>query len=164
MRCVFCGYPEQKVLESRPAKEDGAIRRRRECLRCNRRFTTFETAEKPRLFVVKRRGDREEFTKEKVFQGMSLACRKRPVSHEYLLEIAEKIEREMLDKFDTEVTSIEVGHRVEQALLELDQVAFVRFASVNREFEDANEFRKIVDSVRRAQKGGKSDQEPVAVR
>jgi len=152
MKCPYCGHDEQRVLESRPARDEEAIRRRRECLACSRRFTTFEEPEKPRLFIVKRHGGREEFDREKVFAGMHTACRKRPVSAELLRDTAERIERELFDLCEAEVPSTEVGRRVEDALLGIDQVAFVRFASVYREFEDPDEFRSIVESARKVQK------------
>ncbi|MBS1706376.1 MAG: transcriptional repressor NrdR [Armatimonadetes bacterium] len=152
MKCPYCGHIEQRVLDSRPARDEEAIRRRRECCVCNRRFTTFEEPEKPRLYVVKRRGDREEFHREKVMTGMITACRKRPVSQELLRDTAERIEREMFDLCEPEVSSTTIGDRVMEALLGIDEVAYVRFASVYREFESPREFREIVDNVRRAQK------------
>lgn len=148
MKCPYCGFCDQKVLDSRPARDDEAVRRRRECLRCGRRFTTFEEPEKPRLFVVKRSGSREEFSRDKVFAGMVTACRKRPVPHEVLRDAAERIERELFDLCETEVPSTEIGERVMVALLEIDKVAYVRFASVYREFESPAEFKEIVDKVR----------------
>ncbi len=152
MKCPYCGNPEQRVLDSRPTRDELAIRRRRECMGCERRFTTFEQVERPRLFVVKRDGAREEFYREKILAGMVTACRKRPVAHDVLREIAERIERDLFDEFEPEVTSQQVGDRVMEALLELDQVAFVRFASVYQDFESASDFRSVVDSVRKITK------------
>jgi transcriptional repressor NrdR len=147
MRCPFCGYIDQKVLDSRPAREGEAIRRRRECLSCNRRFTTFEEPEKPRLFVVKRDGSREEFSREKCMSSMLVACRKRPVSVEDLRKAVGRIERDLFQEFEDEVATSEIGERVMNELRGIDQVAYVRFASVYREFETVSDFRAIVDSV-----------------
>lgn len=156
MKCPYCGNPEQRVLDSRPARDGDAIRRRRECEKCNRRFNTFEEPERPRLFIVKRDGSRQEFSREKVFQSMLVACRKRPVSHERLIETSESIERELFDLGEPEVKSTEVGERVMKALSNLDSVAFVRFASVYKEFETATDFHEIVESVSSVQKGARA--------
>ncbi|MBL8088012.1 MAG: transcriptional repressor NrdR [Chthonomonas sp.] len=158
MKCPYCGYQEQKVLDSRPSREEEAIRRRRECLQCSRRFTTFEQPEKPRLFVVKRSGEREEFSRDKVLMGMVTACRKRPVRHDDLRDAAERIERELFDLCEPEIDSTEIGERVESALLNMDGVAYVRFASVYREFADAGQFNAVVDALRRDQKRLQSTQ------
>ncbi len=155
MRCPFCGHTEHKVLDSRAARDGEGVRRRRECERCHRRFNTFEEPERPRLFIVKRDGSREEFSREKVFQSMLIACRKRPVSHEALLETAEAIERSLFDLNHHEVKSTEVGERVMDALSELDSVAYVRFASVYKEFETVRDFHEIVASVSSVQKGAR---------
>ena len=146
MHCPYCGHPEQKVLDSRPAREGEAIRRRRECESCGRRFTTFEEPEKPRLFVVKRDGSRVEFSREKVLAGMLVACHKRKVPVEVLREAAELIERDAFQEFVDEVPSTEIGERVIEALRKIDTVAYVRFASVYREFETVSDFREIVES------------------
>lgn len=151
MKCPYCGHLEHRVLDSRPAREGEAVRRRRECEGCNRRFTTFEAPEKPRLFVIKRSGGREEFDREKVLSGMVTACRKRPVSLDDLREAALRVERDLFDITDDEVPSCEVGDRVMRELYDLDPVAFVRFASVYREFEDPEEF---AETVRRMSDGG----------
>lgn len=156
MKCPYCGNPEQRVLDSRPARDGEAIRRRRECEKCNRRFNTYEEPERPRLFIVKRDGSRQEFSREKVFQSMLVACRKRPVSHELLIETSEAIERELFDLGEPEVKSTEVGERVMKALSNLDSVAFVRFASVYKEFETATDFHEIVESVSSVQKGARA--------
>jgi transcriptional repressor NrdR len=148
MHCPYCGHSEQKVLDSRPAREGEAIRRRRECEACGRRFTTFEEPERPRLFVVKRDGARQEFSKEKVLAGMLVACHKRPVSVEALREAAASIERDLFQEFEDEVPSTEIGERVVEKLRQMDTVAFVRFASVYREFETVSDFREIVESCR----------------
>lgn len=148
MQCPYCGHPEQKVLDSRPAREGEAIRRRRECIRCERRFTTFEEPERPRLFVVKRDGSRMEFSREKVLAGMLAACHKRRVPVDVLREAAERIERDLFQEFEDEVPSTQIGERVIETLRGIDTVAFVRFASVYREFETVSDFREIVESCR----------------
>jgi transcriptional repressor NrdR len=146
MHCPYCGHPEQKVLDSRPAREGDAIRRRRECESCGRRFTTFEEPERPRLFVVKRDGSRAEFSREKVLAGMLVACHKRRVPIEVLREAAELIERDVYQEFVDEVPSTEIGERVIARLRAIDTVAYVRFASVYREFQTVSDFREIVES------------------
>lgn len=147
MRCPFCGFADQKVLDSRPAREDESIRRRRECNGCGRRFTTFEEVERPRLFVVKRDGGREEFEREKIFRGMVTACHKRPIPVELIRQTADRVERDLFDRAQDEVKTTEIGERIMEELLAIDQVAFVRFASVYRQFADPTEFQKIVSSL-----------------
>lgn len=157
MRCPFCGYIDQKVLDSRPAREGDAIRRRRECLGCGRRFTTFEEPERPRLFVVKRGGAREEFSRDKCLTSMLIACRKRPVPVEALREAVERIERDLFQEFEDEVPTKAIGERVMRELHDLDTVAYVRFASVYREFETVADFAGIVREVDEKQAiGGRS--------
>lgn len=157
MKCPYCGNAEQKVLDSRPARDGGAIRRRRECDHCGRRFTTFEEPEKPRLFVVKRDGGRVDFDRDKLLTSMVLACGKRPVALEDLQAAVTRIERELFDTFDQEVPSTEIGNRVMDALAELDSVGYIRYASVYRAFEDPSEFADIVRRMsRESRKGRKS--------
>jgi len=160
MKCPYCGQLEHKVLDSRPARDGEAVRRRRECEGCNRRFTTFEAPEKPRLFVVKRSGGREEFDQEKVLNGMVTACRKRPVALDDLREAALRVERDLFDTCEDEAPSCEVGDRVMRELYRLDPVAFVRFASVYREFEDPEEF---AETVRRMRDSGPAGIVPLAL-
>ncbi|MGV3614371.1 MAG: transcriptional regulator NrdR [Fimbriimonas sp.] len=147
MRCPFCGYDDLKVLDSRPVPDGETIRRRRECLSCARRFTTVERAERPRLFVVKRDGGREEFNREKAFESMRIACRKRPVSIETLREAVGRIERDLFQEVEDEVTTKEVGGRVMRELSTIDTVAYVRFASVYQEFETVADFAAMVEKV-----------------
>lgn len=154
MKCPYCGHLEHRVLDSRPAREGEAVRRRRECEGCGRRFTTFEAPERPRLFVVKRSGGREDFDREKVLSGMVTACRKRPVALDDLREAALRVERDLFDLADDEVPSTEVGDRVMGELYKLDPVAFVRFASVYREFDCPEEFESIVRTMRDAGASG----------
>jgi transcriptional repressor NrdR len=149
MHCPYCGYPDQKVLESRVAREGEAIRRRRECLACGRRFTTFEIPERPRLFVVKRDGSRQEFSREKVLNSMLIACGKRPVPLETLRDASADIERDLFQEYEEEVPSTAVGERVMRSLSGIDTVAYVRFASVYQEFETLGDFTRIVEGVAR---------------
>jgi transcriptional repressor NrdR len=152
LECPFCGSIELSVVESRPSREGKAIRRRRECAACNRRFTTFEEYEKPRLSVVKRGGAREDFSRDKVLSGMSHACHKRPVPADALRESAERIEQEMYDLLEPEVSSTRIGDRVLSELLQLDGVAFVRFASVYLEFDSPQEFANVVSTIKRSKR------------
>lgn len=145
MICPYCGNPEQKVLDSRPAREGEAIRRRRECVRCERRFTTFEEYEMPRLFVVKRGGGREEFDRNKLLNSMLIACRKRPISIDTLRTAADHVERDLRHQLIEEVTSTEIGERVLAELRGLDTVAYVRFASVYRDFETLEDFKEVIE-------------------
>lgn len=147
MRCPYCGYEDQKVLDSRPARDGEAIRRRRECNDCGRRFTTFEEPERPRLFVVKRGGSREEFNRDKLINSMIIASRKRPVSVDRLRQAADAVERELYQEFEDEVPTTAIGERVMSELRLIDTVAYVRFASVYREFQTVSDFRSIVESV-----------------
>ena len=152
MRCPFCGSKEDKVLDSRESPEGDHIKRRRECKHCGRRFTTFEQIEEMKLFVVKRSNKREEFDRKKVLTGMELACTGRPVSKQALEDIADDIERMLFNRLEREVSSSEIGEMVMERLRTLDQVAYVRFASVYRQFEDATQFKEIVNLLRKKAK------------
>lgn len=152
MKCPFCGSNDDKVLDSREAPDGDNIKRRRECKLCGRRFTTFEHIEEMALFVVKRDGRREPFDRRKVLKGLQLACTSRPVSHETLEDTASDIERQLYNRLEREVSSREVGDLIMDRLRALDQVAYVRFASVYRQFEDATQFREIVNMLRRRSK------------
>lgn len=147
MRCPTCGHDDLKVLDSRPAKERAAIRRRRECGACGKRVTTYESLETPRLFVIKKDGSREEFRLEKMLAGMRVACRKRPVSERCLREAATEIEASLCDAQEEEVPSVRVGELVMHALRRLDAVAYVRFASVYLAFETPRQFGEIVAAI-----------------
>jgi transcriptional repressor NrdR len=140
MRCAKCGCQEDKVIDSRASREGSTIRRRRECIRCGHRFTTYEAIERARLIVVKRDGRREEFSREKLLAGITKACQKRSVSREAIEDMVEKIIDELSSQFDREVPSTEIGARVMDGLRGLDAVAYVRYASVYRRFEEATEF------------------------
>ena len=141
MRCPACGHVESKVLDSRPTEEGAVIRRRRECLACGERFTTYEKVEQPRFVVVKKDGRREAFSATKILGGLVKACEKRPVSMEALERLASEVERELRGRFDREVPSQQIGELVMERLRALDQVAYVRFASVYRQFQDLARFK-----------------------
>lgn len=152
MKCPFCGHDEDKVIESRPARDGSAIRRRRECLGCARRYTTFEEIEERRLAVVKKDGRREPFSREKVLSSMQIACRKRPVATSILGSAAEELERALYEMAEAEVSSSVVGETVLEKLSEIDPVAYVRFASVYKEFQDATEFRDFIASFQKTKR------------
>ncbi|RKZ21410.1 transcriptional regulator NrdR [bacterium] len=149
MKCPYCGYDEDRVVDTRVIKDGTAIRRRRECLRCKRRFTTYEYIEKTPLIVIKRDGRREPFEREKLLQGIRIACRKRPVSEDKIEEMVDEIEQALWELGKTEVSSREIGKEVMKRLRKLDEVAYVRFASVYREFKDVEEFVKEIKKLKR---------------
>ncbi|MDC2863078.1 transcriptional regulator NrdR [Bacillus sp. NPDC077411] len=140
MRCPSCFHNGTRVLDSRPVDEGRSIRRRRECESCLNRFTTFERVEEPPLIVVKKEGTREEFNKEKILRGLIKACEKRPVTLKQLEEITQHVERELRNLGMSEVKSDMIGEMVMEALRDIDDVAYVRFASVYRQFKDLNVF------------------------
>ena len=140
MKCPFCGYSESKVIDSRPAEEGATIRRRRECLDCQRRFTTYEIVERMPLVVIKRDGSRQSFDKVKLINGMVRACEKRPVSLNQLEQIADEIEQDLQSRLEREISTVEIGEMVMARLKDVDEVAYVRFASVYRSFKDINTF------------------------
>lgn len=145
MKCPYCGHKDDKVLDSRSTREGEGIRRRRECLACARRFTTYEEIEEMRLTVVKKDERREPFDRSKIFKGMLTACEKRPVSIAQLEASVDDIERALYNRGDKEVRSVEIGDMVIEKLRRLDQVAYIRFASVYRQFEDVTQFKELVD-------------------
>lgn len=140
MKCPFCGHPESKVIDSRPADENASIRRRRECLACGKRFTTYETVECLPIVVIKKDGSRQSFDRQKVLRGMIRACEKRPVSLAELERIADEIEQELQNSMEREIRTADVGEKVMDRLRKVDQVAYVRFASVYRQFKDIDTF------------------------
>lgn len=140
MKCTFCGSFKNRVIDSRLGKDGLAIRRRRECLDCKRRFTTYERVEEVDLLVVKKDGRREPFDRNKVIKGMLKACEKRPISVKLIEDFVSEFERELQERGVREVESPEIGERVIKKLYELDEVAYVRFASVYRSFKDINQF------------------------
>ena len=145
MKCPFCGYEESKVIDSRETKNGMTIRRRRECLSCQKRFTTYEKIEEIPYMVVKKDGTRQPFDGQKILRGMIKACEKRPVPLSTLEEIAEEIESMLQERPEKEMTTAEIGQLVMQQLKKLDKVAYVRFASVYREFKDVVEFKEELE-------------------
>ena len=140
MKCPYCGYSESKVIDSRPADEGASIRRSRECLSCGKRFTTYETVESLPMVVVKKDGSRQSFERRKVLGGMIRACEKRPVPLAELEKIAEEIEQDLQNSMEREVSTEDIGEKVMDRLRSVDQVAYVRFASVYRQFKDIDTF------------------------
>ena len=140
MRCPKCGCQDDKVIDSRGSREGATIRRRRECLKCGYRFTTYEEIERAGLFVVKRDDRREEFSKEKLLSGIKKACQKRPISPKAIEDMVERIVNELTDKYEREVPGEIIGKMVMDNLRQLDEVAYVRFASVYRRFQEATDF------------------------
>ncbi len=140
MKCPFCGHQEDKVVDSRASSDGASIRRRRECLGCAKRFTTYEHVEEQPLMIVKKDGRREPFDRHKLLAGLVKACEKRPVSMDDLERLVDDLERELSQEFEREAPSREVGERVMKKLHALDPVAYVRFASVYREFKDVQQF------------------------
>ena len=136
MKCPYCGYKESKVIDSRPAEEGSSIRRRRECLSCAKRFTTYETVESLPMVVIKKDGSRQSFDKRKVLNGMIRACEKRPVPFEVLEQKADEIEQTLQNSLEREVSTEYIGELVMDKLRAVDEVAYVRFASVYRQFKD----------------------------
>ncbi len=147
MKCPYCGYKEDRVIDSRSSSDDTIIRRRRECLKCGKRFTTYEKVEHIPLMVIKKDGRREEFDREKILNGIRKACEKRPVSIEKMEEIVNKIEAEVEKKNVREISTRVIGQLVMKYLHKLDQVAYVRFASVYKEFKDIEEFKQALDKL-----------------
>ena len=142
MKCPYCSSNDDKVIDSRMSSEGLSIRRRRECLKCTKRFTTYEYVEKAPLMIVKRDGTRKRFDREKIRTGIIKACEKRPVSMDRIEQMVEEIEREIQKRADTEIKSTVIGNMVMEKLYELDEVAYVRFASVYRRFKDVSHFMK----------------------
>ena len=140
MRCVFCGFVESKVIDSRSADDGSSIRRRRECLECGKRFTTYEKVESIPLIVIKKDKTRQQFDRDKVLNGLLRACEKRPVTYEQLEQIADRIESSIQNALKREISSDEIGEMIMRELKEIDEVAYVRFASVYRQFKDVNTF------------------------
>jgi len=159
VRCPFCGSEDTKVLDSRPREDGYIIRRRRQCKKCLKRFTTLETMEVLRLYVVKADGRRELFSREKLMRGIQLACTKRPVSVEDIENIVSRVETALRERGEREVPSRDIGEMVMAHLKELDEVAYVRFASVYRKFRTKDEFLRELEELERA---SKAEQAPTA--
>ncbi len=147
MKCPFCAHLESKVVDSRPAEEGASIRRRRECLACHKRFTTYETMESLPLMVVKKDGSRQSFDRNKVLGGLIRACEKRPVSYSTLEAMVNEIEQALQNEMEREVSSAEIGELVMERLKKVDEVAYVRFASVYRQFKDINTFMRELNKL-----------------
>ncbi len=147
MKCVYCNHLESKVVDSRPVEDGSAIRRRRECLECQKRFTTYEKVESLPMFIVKKDGKRESFDIEKIKKGIVKACEKREVSYDEIEKLINEIEREVYGAPGHEVSSHEVGEIVMRGLKNLDEVAYVRFASVYRQFKDINTFKEELNKL-----------------
>jgi len=147
LRCPYCGSTSSKVLESRQTEEGRCIRRRRECISCSERFTTYERIEKIPIYVIKKDGRREPFDPEKILKGLLKACEKRPISVERLREIVDEIEAEIVNRMETEVPTTVIGEMVMDKLKKVDDVAYVRFASVYREFKDLRMFLEELENL-----------------
>ncbi|MDR3729691.1 MAG: transcriptional regulator NrdR [Oscillospiraceae bacterium] len=147
MKCPYCGFDESKVIDSRPADEGRSIRRRRECLSCEKRFTTYETVESLPMVVVKKNGSRQSFDRRKVFNGMLRACEKRPVPVAELERIAEEIEQNLQNSLEREISTERIGEEVMERLKKVDEVAYVRFASVYRQFKDIGTFMEELNKL-----------------
>lgn len=147
MRCIYCDHLESKVIDSRPTDEGSVIRRRRECLNCGKRYTTYEKVENTPVLVVKKDGRREAFDPDKIRSGLMKACEKRPISVERIDSIVDQIERDIYNSLEKEVSTEKIGEIVMNALKQLDEVAYVRFASVYREFKDIQTFREELDRI-----------------
>ncbi|MFZ5928905.1 MAG: transcriptional regulator NrdR [Acidobacteriota bacterium] len=150
MNCPFCGFKEDRVIDSRESKEGDVIRRRRECLQCGRRFTTYERIDEVPYMVVKKDGRREKFDRQKVLNGLLKACEKRPIPMSTLAELVDEVEGMLVDRPDREMTTSEIGEYLTRRLLALDKIAYVRFASVYRDFQDVEAFlSEIKDLIRK---------------
>ncbi|MBQ7717928.1 MAG: transcriptional repressor NrdR [Clostridia bacterium] len=147
MKCPYCGFDESKVIDSRPVEEGDSIRRRRECLKCEKRFTTYEKIESVPIMVIKKDKSRESFNREKLMSGLLKACEKRPVPTDKLENLANEIENIIANTMEREITTSEIGELVMDKLKALDEVAYVRFASVYRQFKDINTFMKELNSL-----------------
>jgi transcriptional repressor NrdR len=159
VRCPYCKQDDDRVVNSRTSAEGASVKRRRECRRCRRRYTTYERMEQSPLRVIKKDGNRENFSRSKLLEGVLKACHKRPASTDAVEGMVDEIERELHGRFENEVPSSVIGEMVMQRLRELDQVAFIRFASVYREFKDVSDFVEQADIVlgqQRAADGGRA--------
>jgi len=147
MRCPFCAHIEDKVVDSREGKDGLVIRRRRECLSCGRRFTSYERIDEIPYMVVKKDGTREPYDRNKVLGGLRKACEKRPVSPAALEQVADEVEQMLQESAEREISTARIGEKVTERLRELDKVAYVRFASVYRQFEDVDQFMKVLNDL-----------------
>ncbi|AGK97290.1 transcriptional regulator NrdR [Clostridium pasteurianum] len=147
MKCPFCGFEDSKVIDSRSTEDNMAIRRRRECLQCNKRYTTYEKVEDIPILVIKKDSSREFFDKSKIISGLIKACQKRPISRKQIEDIASEVEKSLSNEMLTEVKSDMIGGVIMEKLKEIDEVAYVRFASVYRQFKDINTFMKEISNL-----------------
>lgn len=147
MHCLKCGFEESKVIDSRAIEEGNSIRRRRECLKCKYRFTTYEKVEFTPIIVIKKNGDRQQFDRQKIVNGMLRACEKRPVSIDEIEKAVDEIEMELNNSMEKEIEANKIGEMVIERLKKLDEIAYVRFASVYRQFKDINEFKKELNKL-----------------
>ena len=147
MKCPFCSHNESKVVDSRPTDEGQAIRRRRECIACTKRFTTYEKIDEIPLIVVKKNGNRESYNKNKILNGVIKSCEKRPISLQDIEELVDGIEKQLYNTMEREITTEFIGNLVIEKIKELDEIAYVRFASVYREFKDINTFMDEVKKI-----------------
>ena len=147
MKCPYCGFADSKVIDSRPADEGASIRRRRECLDCQKRFTTYEIIERTPLVVIKRDGSRQAFDRVKIISGLLRACEKRPVTMGQIEAVAEEVEQELRGKLESEVQSEQIGEMVMGRLKDLDEISYVRFASVYRSFKDIQTFMEELTKI-----------------
>ena len=147
MKCPYCGFEDSKVVDSRPAEEGSSIRRRRECLQCEKRFTTYETVESLPMVVIKKDGSRQSFDRNKILRGIQRSCEKRPVSVAEMERMTSEIEQEIQNSLEREVSTEVIGEKVMEKLKTADEVAYVRFASVYRQFKDINSFKQELDKI-----------------
>lgn len=147
LKCPFCGYSDSKVVDSRPADEGSSIRRRRECLQCLKRFTTYETIERMPLMLIKRDGSRQPYDRQKLLNGIVKACEKRPVSVQQMEKLVNTVEQRLFASFDAEASTSQIGEITMEELRKVDEVAYVRFASVYRQFKDIHTFMEELNSL-----------------
>lgn len=148
MKCPYCKYTESKVIDSRPTVDGESIRRRRICQKCGKRFTTYETIESRSLMVIKKDGSRQQYDREKLMRGILKACQKRPVTKAQMDDLLSDIEKELYDQLDDEVSSMTIGEMVVERLIDIDEVAYIRFASVYRDFDDVDSFMAELKRIR----------------
>ena len=160
MKCPFCAYTESKVIDSRPAEEGATIRRRRECMQCGRRFTTYETIETSPVLVVKNDGTRQAFDPGKVKNGIIKACEKRPVSVSKIDKLVDDIKKQVYNSLEQEISSKKIGEMVMDGLREIDEVAYVRYASVYRQFTDISSFMKELEALMQSKDRKTEEKQP----
>ena len=148
MKCPYCKYTESKVIDSRPTVDGESIRRRRICQQCGKRFTTYETIESRSLMVIKKDGSRQQYDREKLMRGILKACQKRPVTKAQMDDLLSNIEKELYDQQEDEVSSMTIGEMVVERLIDIDEVAYIRFASVYRDFDDVDSFMAELKRIR----------------